>query len=165
MARISNKVFIRAAGAVALSIIATASCSRSKEQTKEPPPVAAAQMPVLSAQAELDTAMAKAGDRMLVLDFYADWCRPCRMLAPTIDKIAEEYKNRAYFYRVNIDLSPELSRAFGVQGIPYIVFMKKGKAVYALTGINPEEYYTKVLTICDGPGSPEECTRQLNEKM
>jgi thioredoxin 1 len=165
MARIFNSVFISMAGAAALSIIAIASCSRSKEQVKEQPSVAAAQLPALSARAELDTAVAKAGDRMLVLDFYADWCRPCRMFAPTIDKIAEEYKDKAHFYRVNVDQSPELFRAFGVQGIPYIVFMKKGKAVYALTGINPEEYYTKVLTICDGLGSPEECTRQLNDKM
>lgn len=165
MASVFNKVFILTSVLAALSIIAIASCTRSKEQTNEQASLVAEQLPMISTTAELDTAMSRAGDRMLVLDFYADWCRPCRMLAPTIGKIAVEFKGKAYFYRINIDNTLDLSRAFGVQGIPYIFFMKKRKAVFALTGINSEESYRKILTICDGAGSPEECTKQLNEKM
>ena len=115
-------------------MVAAAGCSKPKESE-----TAAEQLPVLSAPSALDSALTRAGDRTLVLDFYADWCRPCRALAPLVDELAREHRGKTDFYRVNIDRSTELSNAFGVRGIPYIVFMKGGKPVYALPGMYPKE--------------------------
>jgi thioredoxin 1 len=138
-----------------------ASCGSSKEKNAE----AMEQLPLLSSSEELDSLSAAVGNQMLVLDFYADWCGPCRVLAPTIDRLAVEYKEKARFFRVNVDKSPSLSRAFGVRGIPYIVFMKNGQVVYVLTGVHPGETYKKVLDFCSNDASADECVRKLNEKM
>ncbi len=102
---------------------------------------------------------------MMVLDLYADWCGPCRILAPTLHELAAEFKGKADFYRINVDKSPDLARSFGVRGIPYVIFMMEKKPVYALTGLNPKENYQKVLTICGGAASADECVNLLNEKM
>ena len=65
----------------------------------------------------------KASDKPLLLDFYADWCGPCRMVSPLVDEIAEE--NPQYLVgKINVDEEPELAQAFGVISIPYLVVMK-----------------------------------------
>jgi len=155
-----HKVF-HPAFIAAVAIIAALSCSKSKEQTIAADPL----MPLISTTAELDTALTRAGNRILVIDFYADWCRPCGFLSPTMHELAAEHRGNASFYRVNVDRSADLARAFGASAIPYVVFMKNGRMVYALPGVNPKEIYTKILSIGEGPGSADECIRQLNEKM
>ena len=151
----------RPAFMAAVAIIAALSCAKSKEQTIAADPL----VPLLSTTAEMDTALNSAGNRMLVIDFYADWCRPCKFLAPTMHELAGEHREKASFYRVNVDRSADLARAFGASAIPYVVFMKNGRQIYALPGVNPKEIYTKILSIGEGPGSADECIRQLNEKM
>jgi|WetSurMetagenome_2_1015567.scaffolds.fasta_scaffold553811_1 thioredoxin len=135
------------------------SCGKSKVETD------VNALPLITTSDELTAASDKAGDRMVVLDLYADWCMPCRVLSPVLHELAVEYKDNAYFYRVNVDQSPDLARAFSVRGIPYVVFMKQNKAVYALTGVNPKESYRKILDICKGAASADECTGKLNERM
>jgi thioredoxin len=142
-----------------LLALALISCGPSKTETN------GNDLPLITNSEELSAASDKAGDRMVVLDLYADWCMPCKVLQPVLHELAVEYKNKAFFYRVNVDRSPDLVRAFGVRGIPYIVFMKQNKAVYTLTGVNPKESYRKILDICKGTSSPDECVGQLNERM
>jgi thioredoxin len=134
-------------------------CSKPKEETS------AKGLPFISSSEELLTASQNAGDRMIVLDLYADWCMPCKVLTPILTELSLEYRNCASFYRVNVDKSPDLARAFGVRGIPYIVFMKQNKAIYALTGINPRESYRKVLDICKGSSSSDDCASRLNDQL
>ena len=68
----------------------------------------------------------KSGDKTVLLDFYADWCGPCRMVSPLVDEIAEE--NPQYVVgKINVDNEPELAQAFGVMSIPTLVVMKNGK--------------------------------------
>ena len=141
---------------VAITII---SCGKSKVETAEDA------LPLITTSDELTAASNQAGDRMVVLDLYADWCMPCRVLSPVLLELAGEYKNNASFYRVNVDNSPDLARAFGVRGIPYVVFLKHNKAVYTLTGVNPRESYQKILDICKSASSPDECVGQLNDRM
>jgi thioredoxin 1 len=136
-----------------------ASCNKPKDAASPE------HVPVLSTSAELDSVSSKAAGLTLVLDFYANWCGPCRILAPTIDELAKEYKGKSLFYRVNIDNSQELALSFGARAIPYIVFMKDRKAVYALTGLNPADTYRKVLDMCANTGSADDCLKKLNEKM
>ena len=139
--------------------LAFLSCGKAKVETDEDT------LPLITTADELTAASDKAGDRMVVLDLYADWCMPCKILSPVLHELAAEYRNNAFFYRVNVDRSPDLARAFGVRGIPYIVFLKHNKAVYALTGVNPRESYKKILDICKGTSSPDECIGKLNERM
>ncbi len=63
------------------------------------------------------------GERPAVLDFYADWCGPCRKLSPKIVKLAEKYKGQIDFYKVNVDNEGELARIFGVRSIPMLLFI------------------------------------------
>lgn len=100
--------------------------------------------------------------KMLVFDFYADWCMPCKVLEPTFGSLSEAYKDRAVFYRVNIDRNPDIASAFGVVGIPLVVFMKNQKAIHAITGLNPKESYEKVLNNCADVTSEQSCAQLLD---
>jgi thioredoxin 1 len=84
-------------------------------------------------------------DRPVLVDFYADWCGPCRMLAPTIEKLAKDYQGRAVVAKVNVDSLPALASRYGIQGIPAVVAFDKGKEVQRLVGLRPAGDYAKVL--------------------
>lgn len=72
-------------------------------------------------------------EKVVLLDFYADWCGPCRMVSPIVDKIAEE--NPQYLVgKINVDDQPELAEAFGVMSIPSLFILKEGKAVDKIVG-------------------------------
>mgnify|MGYP000357403421 FL=1 len=64
----------------------------------------------------------------VVLDFWATWCGPCRMLSPVLDELAAEYSDRARFCKVNVEDEPELSARFGIASIPTLIFFKNGEA-------------------------------------
>ncbi|MBE6758768.1 MAG: thioredoxin [Ruminococcaceae bacterium] len=86
----------------------------------------------------------KTSDRTVLLDFYADWCGPCRMVAPIVDQIAEE--NPQYLVgKVNVDLEPELAQSFGVMTIPTLAVMKKGEVVARSTGAKPKQVILGML--------------------
>ena len=65
------------------------------------------------------------GDKPAVLDFYAEWCGPCKRLLPVLESVSEEYANRVDIYKVNVDEEQELAEVFGVQTIPTLFFMPK----------------------------------------
>lgn len=85
------------------------------------------------------------GDRLLVFDLYADWCMPCKILSPTLEKISDEKKDQADFYKINVDKNPQIAGAFGVSGIPFVVFVKNKTGVSALTGVQSKEAYIKTI--------------------
>lgn len=62
------------------------------------------------------------GDKPAVIDFYADWCGPCKALSPVLDELAKEYADRIYIYKVNIDKEPELCKMFRIQSVPTLLF-------------------------------------------
>lgn len=72
-------------------------------------------------------------DRLIVLDFWAEWCGPCRMLAPVLEKIGTEYPEVA-FGKVNVDEEAGLAQMFGIVSIPTLVFMKNGKIIKKSVG-------------------------------
>ena len=84
-------------------------------------------------------------DKPVLVDFYADWCRPCRQLAPTIGQLAAQYEGRAVVSKVNVDRHPELAGRYGIQGIPAILFFKDGQEVQRLVGVHPASTYASVL--------------------
>ncbi len=63
------------------------------------------------------------GDKPCVIDFYADWCGPCKMIAPILDELAEEYADEIYIYKINTEQEQELAGAFGIRSIPSLLFV------------------------------------------
>ena len=83
-------------------------------------------------------------EKVVLLDFYADWCGPCKMVSPLVDEIAAE--NPQYFVgKVNVDEEPELAAAFGVSSIPMLVVMKNGEIVDQSVGARPKPLILKML--------------------
>ena len=74
----------------------------------------------------------------VVVDFWAPWCGPCRMVAPTLDKLAKEQEGKLLIAKVNTDENPEWAMRFGVQGIPTMLFVSGGKVVHTQVGALPE---------------------------
>lgn len=80
---------------------------------------------------------ALSGDTPVLVDFWATWCGPCRMMAPVVDKVAQEYAGRLRVGKVNVDESPELAEKFMVMNIPTLVLIKGGEQVDRIIGARP----------------------------
>lgn len=101
---------------------------------------------------EFERMVLKAGQPVLV-DFYADWCGPCRILAPTMDKLAKDYQGRAIVAKVNVDNFQQLAGKYGIQGIPAVLVFDRGKEVQRLVGVRSASDYAKVLDKLVGQAS------------
>lgn len=84
-------------------------------------------------------------DKPVLIDFWASWCGPCRMLSPTISEIAEEYKGKVKVGKVNVDEESELAAMFRVSSIPLLVVMKDGKVVNSSVGVRPKKQIVGML--------------------
>ena len=83
-------------------------------------------------------------EKRVLLDFYADWCNPCRMVSPFIEQIAEE--NPQYLVgKINVDNEPELAQKFGVSGIPMLVVMENGRVIKQSSGARPKNQILALL--------------------
>ena len=82
---------------------------------------------------------------LAMVDFWADWCGPCKMLTPTVEALAEQYGDRVVTGKVNVDEEPELARRFGIMSIPTVVFLKNGKEMERKVGVLPPETFSAVL--------------------
>lgn len=86
----------------------------------------------------------KASDRPVLLDFYADWCGPCRMVAPIVEQIASE--NPQYLIaKINVDEEPALAMQFGIVSIPTLIVMKGGEVVQQVSGARPKAQILSML--------------------
>ena len=94
---------------------------------------------------QLHKIMEISNERLLIIEFYADWCPPCKELAPILEKIAKEKSDTVAIYKIDIDRHRELSNPFRVAGIPHVSFVKNKENVFALTGLYPKTMYLKVI--------------------
>ncbi len=80
-----------------------------------------------------------------LVDFYADWCGPCRVMAPVVEELADDVKGQANVVKVNVDESPELANQYGVQAIPTFIVIRNGKATTKLVGIQSKQALAKAV--------------------
>ena len=81
----------------------------------------------------------------VLIDFWAEWCGPCKMLMPTIEKIASDYKGKVVIGKVNVDNEPNLAANYNVRGIPNVLIFHSGKVQEQLVGNVPESQITDIL--------------------
>lgn len=94
--------------------------------------------------ANFDKLVLKA-DRLVVVDFYADWCKPCKALAPRIAELAKENKGNVVFGKLDTDANGSVSRKYTIQKLPTVMIFKNGKPVETLFGLWPKDYYQKKI--------------------
>lgn len=80
-----------------------------------------------------------------VLDFWAEWCGPCRMIAPIIEKLSSEYDGKALIGKVNVDHNPEIAMKYGIRSIPTILIMKNGEVVNKHVGYTTQANLTQLI--------------------
>ena len=83
--------------------------------------------------------------KLMMVDFWAVWCGPCRMIAPVVEKLAEQYEGKAIVGKVNVDEEQELAIRYGVMSIPTVIFFKDGKEIDRKVGVMPADAFTAVL--------------------
>lgn len=88
--------------------------------------------------------------RLLLADFFAEWCSPCKMLAPVVDEIKKEYEKYFVTVKVNVDKNPKLSEYYGISGIPTLLLFKNGKEIMRMTGYQTKE--SIISAICEKTG-------------
>ena len=84
-------------------------------------------------------------NQVVVVDFWAEWCGPCRMVSPIIDEMANEFEGRALVSKLDVDTNPDTSIQFGVRNIPTVLFFKDGELVDRQVGAAPKGVYVSKL--------------------
>ena len=95
---------------------------------------------------EKNTEWKYSGDLPAIVDFYADWCRPCKIIAPILEELAEEYKGKIVIYKVDVDDEKELAQVFQTQSIPSILFIPKEGQPQMAKGALPKETFVEAIT-------------------
>lgn len=101
-------------------------------------------MAVLHANEEAFTAILESGEPMLV-DFFATWCGPCKMLAPVIEELAADYEGKLHVLKVDTDENQSLAMNYGIMNIPTVVLFQGGNEVDRLVGVLPKENFAQMI--------------------
>lgn len=84
-------------------------------------------------------------DKLAIVDFYADWCGPCKMLGPVIEQLAEEYEGSVKIGKINVDDSPAVAQKYSVMTIPTVMFFKNGEPVHKIVGVERKEVFEEKI--------------------
>ena len=85
------------------------------------------------------------GDKPALIDFWAEWCQPCKMLAPTVEEVAGEYEDKVLVGKLNVDDNPATATKYGIRGIPTLLLFKGGQVVQQLVGVKSKAEIKKVI--------------------
>jgi thioredoxin len=99
---------------------------------------------VTVSDAEFDSSVLQ-GDKPALIDFWAEWCQPCKMLAPTVEEIAGEYDGKVLVGKLNVDDNPATATKYGIRGIPTLLLFKGGQVVQQLVGVKSKAEIKKVI--------------------
>ena len=95
-------------------------------------------------EAEFDALLST--EAILVVDCTASWCGPCKLVAPLMDRLAEDYTDRAKVLKLDLDNNKEVAKRFGIRSIPAVMFFKQGELVNTLVGVKPYEEFSTALS-------------------
>lgn len=85
------------------------------------------------------------GDKPAIIDFYADWCGPCKMVTPIMEELSQEYDGKVDIYQIDTEQEQELAAAFGIKSIPSVLFIPKDEQPQMSVGAMPKEGYEKAI--------------------
>lgn len=85
------------------------------------------------------------GDKPAIIDFYADWCGPCKTIAPILEELAEEYDGQIYIYKIDVDKEQELAGAFGIRSIPTLLFVPMNEKPQMANGAMPKASFVQAI--------------------
>ncbi|SET27930.1 thioredoxin [[Clostridium] polysaccharolyticum] len=83
--------------------------------------------------------------QLIIVDLYADWCGPCKMLGPVIEQLAQEYEGKVKIGKLNVDESPAIAQKYGVMTIPTVLFFKNGEVVHKIVGVERKETFEEKI--------------------
>jgi thioredoxin len=110
---------------------------------------------IVQVQQEAGWKIIESSPTPVLVDFWADWCGPCRMLSPTIDKLAEGYGSRMSFAKVNVDEMPDLASRFSVCSIPTLILLREGKILERVVGLRSYGELAQLLDQTLSPSNPD----------
>ena len=84
-------------------------------------------------------------DKLVVIDFWAEWCGPCKMIGPIIEEIGEEYKDKVVVGKLDVDNNDETTAKYGIRNIPTVLFIQNGKVVDKVVGAGPKTLFTEKI--------------------
>ena len=84
-------------------------------------------------------------ESLLVVDCTATWCGPCKLVAPLIDRLADDYRDRAKVFKLDLDSNKPVAKRFGIKSIPAVMVLKQGKLIETLVGVKPYEEFTAAV--------------------
>ena len=88
------------------------------------------------------------GEKTVIVDFWADWCMPCKLLAPVVAEIADEFGEKAEFCKLNVDENPALAAKYGIDSIPTLIFFRMGEEIERSVGLKQKEQLKREIEAC-----------------
>lgn len=127
---------------VALAVL-LAACGRPPTGAATEQPTGPSDIVVVDSIESFDAALEN--EAAVAVDFYADWCGPCKVLLPTVESLATEYKGKVTILKVDVDALPKLAERYGIRSIPTMLFFRDGKKVDSVVGVADKQTYAKIL--------------------